>query len=84
MKLHSLDCSEERGVELDFTRRTLRHCKARVYRVDLALMLMLTLPGVTGHAMRIVLGHVANIFLLMRPGLFILDRCYVDAIQFGA
>ena len=72
------------GVELNFTDRYLRHSRPRMFRLDLCSSFMLGLPGVTGHAMRIVLGHIVNIFLLMRPGLSTLDRCYAFAMQFWA
>ena len=72
------------GVELNLSERSLRHSRPRMFRLDLCLGFMLGLPGVTGHTMRIVLGHIVNIFLLSRPGLSILDRCYAFAMQFGA
>ena len=64
------------GVVLDFSARRLEHNKPRVWRVDLALSHVLKVGGTTGFAMRILLGHIVNLFMLLRPALALLDLSY--------
>ena len=46
------------GVVIDFSRRRVHHQPDRIFRLDLCLLYLLCCIGTTGHAMRIVLGHV--------------------------
>ena len=71
------------GVIVDFVRRSVYHLQDRIYRLDLCLIYLMSCTGTTGHALRIIVGHIVNILLLCRPGLSLLDACYRFATDFG-
>ena len=65
------------GVVMNGRRRSVRHTAARAWRLYLGIGGLLSRGRCTGRVLRVIIGHLVNFFMLLRPALSLLDVCYV-------